>query len=513
MFDHPPDPLSIELRRAAQYLRMSTDHQEYSIDNQVAAIALYAAAHNVGIVRSFVDEGKSGTSIKGRQALQELIESVTSGTADFDLILVYDVSRWGRFPDADEAAYYEFLCKRAGIQIRYCAEQFENDNSTTSNLLKALKRTIAGEYSRELSIKIAAGQHRLAAMGFWQGGRPPFGMLRQIVSQNGNQKRILRFGQAKSVSTDRVVLIPGPKKAVETIRLAFDLYTKQQKTREEIAAILNQRSVFWGNTPWNIVKLRCLFTNPFYKGAYPYCRTHLAKDMPEEKWLVHEHLFPAIISERQWNQARERIREEVKIPNDPEMLAGLRRLWQQKGTLNSNLINAAKEIPCADCYGRRFGGLNNAYRRIGCPVKRDLIYHKAISIRRKLRDTLYDQLCTGIMSVGGTADRTSIPGALFINGSITARITFSTPYARPGCDARWLLPLGKKPAADILIVARLEPPGDKILDYFVVPAFSELHGGLSARRNNNPSFLELYRLSSLRPLLEIFRRFPVQEVM
>ena len=153
MPDRPSNPSSGHLSRAAQYLRMSTEHQQYSIANQSAAIALYAAAHNIGIVRSFVDEGKSGTSIKGRKGLQELLRVVESGAADFDRVLVYDVSRWGRFLDSDEAAHYEYLCKQAGITVHYCAEQFENDNSTTSNLLKALKRTMAGEYSRELSLK------------------------------------------------------------------------------------------------------------------------------------------------------------------------------------------------------------------------------------------------------------------------------------------------------------------------------------------------------------------------
>jgi len=149
--------LGTPLIRAAQYLRMTTEHQQYSILNQSGAIALYAAAHNIGIARSFIDEGKSGTRITGRKGLLELLRVVESGTADFNQVLVYDVSRWGRFPDSDEAAYYEYLCKRAGIVVRYCAEQFENDNSTTSNLLKALKRTMAGEYSSELSVKISAG--------------------------------------------------------------------------------------------------------------------------------------------------------------------------------------------------------------------------------------------------------------------------------------------------------------------------------------------------------------------
>jgi DNA invertase Pin-like site-specific DNA recombinase len=50
------------LRLAAQYVRMSTEHQQYSIANQSAAIALYAAAHNLGVVRAFVDGGKTGTT-------------------------------------------------------------------------------------------------------------------------------------------------------------------------------------------------------------------------------------------------------------------------------------------------------------------------------------------------------------------------------------------------------------------------------------------------------------------
>jgi hypothetical protein len=48
------------LGRAAEYVRMSTEHQQYSIANQSAAIALYAAAHHLGIVQAFVDAGKTG---------------------------------------------------------------------------------------------------------------------------------------------------------------------------------------------------------------------------------------------------------------------------------------------------------------------------------------------------------------------------------------------------------------------------------------------------------------------
>jgi len=102
------------LFRAAEYVRMSTEHQQYSTDNQRDKIREYAAKRGIEIIRTYADEGKSGLRIEGRQALQKLIKDVESGVADFQVILVYDVSRWGRFQDADESAYYEYICRRAG---------------------------------------------------------------------------------------------------------------------------------------------------------------------------------------------------------------------------------------------------------------------------------------------------------------------------------------------------------------------------------------------------------------
>jgi hypothetical protein len=64
---------------------------------------------------------------------------------------------------------------------------------------------MAGEYSRELSVKIRAGQSRLVSMGFWQGGVSSFGMARRLVGPNGQPKQILRPRQCKDIVTDRVV--------------------------------------------------------------------------------------------------------------------------------------------------------------------------------------------------------------------------------------------------------------------------------------------------------------------
>ena len=177
---------------AAQYLRMSTEHQQYSLETQSAAIRKYAESRGFDVVRTYSDTAKSGVVLKHRAGLRQLLEDVVKGGFGYQAILVYDVSRWGRFQDTDESAYYEFLCKSAGVPVHYCAETLTNDGTLPSLIMKALKRTMAGEYSRELGVKVFAGQRRLTLLGFKTGGRPGYGLRRMLVSASGVPKELHR---------------------------------------------------------------------------------------------------------------------------------------------------------------------------------------------------------------------------------------------------------------------------------------------------------------------------------
>ena len=137
-------PHSDVLMPVAEYTRKSDDHQKYSTENQSEANHAYAAAHRMQIIRTYSDEGISGLTFEKREALKQLIADVQSGSADFKAIVVYDVSRWGRYQDVDESAYYEFICRRSGIAVHYCAEPFVNDGSPFSSLIKGWKRAMAG---------------------------------------------------------------------------------------------------------------------------------------------------------------------------------------------------------------------------------------------------------------------------------------------------------------------------------------------------------------------------------
>jgi DNA invertase Pin-like site-specific DNA recombinase len=107
--------------RAAQYVRMSTEHQLYSPENQLEVIRQYAASHGMEIVPAYSDHGRSGLNIAGREGLNRLMSDVENKQANFSALLVYDVSRWGRFQDVDESAYSataSFVAKVLAGQIR-----------------------------------------------------------------------------------------------------------------------------------------------------------------------------------------------------------------------------------------------------------------------------------------------------------------------------------------------------------------------------------------------------------
>ena len=173
---------------AVAYVRMSTEHQQYSTSNQMDVIREYAKRRGLEIVKIYSDEGKSGLNIEGRDSLAQMIRDVQSGEEKVSCILVYDISRWGRFQDADESAYYEYICRQAGVTVHYCGEQFENDGSPASTIIKSVKRTMAGEYSRELSSKVFLGACKLIQRGFKQGGTAGYGLRRMLVDGNGHPR-------------------------------------------------------------------------------------------------------------------------------------------------------------------------------------------------------------------------------------------------------------------------------------------------------------------------------------
>ena len=140
-------------RPVAAYLRSATQLEGDALRKQLEEIVPYARDHGMQLIRVYCDECGSGLRNGGRSALQQMFRDIESGARDFDALLMIDRSRWGRFQDPDRGASLEFECRKAGMEVHYCAEGPVDDEIDWSPITKKLKRVMANEYARELAAR------------------------------------------------------------------------------------------------------------------------------------------------------------------------------------------------------------------------------------------------------------------------------------------------------------------------------------------------------------------------
>lgn len=469
--------------RAAQYVRMSTDHQRYSIDSQIAVIGAYAMAHGISIARTYKDEGESGLRIKNRSGLTQLIDDVRSGRADFKLVLVYDVSRWGRFQDIDESAYYEFTCKQAGINVLYCAEEFENDGSLLSGVVKSLKRVMAAEFSRELSVKVHAGACRSAGRGFRQGGRPCLGLRRKLLDERGRSKGIMQSGQWKSLQSDRVVLCPGPPGEIELVNFIFKRFVEDRRSEESIARELKIRGVLNRGRPWSAYTIQYLLKNENYVGTNVYNRhsNKLRKGQmsnPSSAWIRRENAFAPIVDRTIFTKAQQLLWDRQKCwgLSNEEMLKRLRILLQRSGGLSKRIIDEAENVPSATLYQMRFGSLREAYRLIGYGGSRNCEYIVSRTRRRNMIKAIDMKVAIALAKSGVEARLDQVHQILRVHGiAISFRVARSWTDGEETHSPTWTIRRGRKLPPGLVVVIRLNEANQDVRDYLLMKA-SELVG-------------------------------------
>lgn len=382
-----------ELHQAAQYLRMSTDHQKYSLASQAALIAAYAAELGFEIVRSYEDAGRSGVTTRRRDGLKALLRDVLDGAAPFSHVLVLDVTRWGRFQDPDEAAHYEFICREAGVRVVYCAEGFGDDLGGV--IVKQIKRVMAGEYSRELSDKVRVGKRRQALRGCAQGGDAPFGFRRAAFAANGAQLNILAPGERTCRRDDVVRYVWGPREEVAAVREVFRLYVHESLSPTEIGRRLNVLGQPWKNGgPWKDINVVHLLTNEIVTGvqAFNKSSTYLGTRTcmhPSDAW-VRRRVCPPMVSASLFRAAQARRAALCgRARTDAEMLDGLRSLLARRGRLSTYLIEADPLLLNCHAYRSRFGSMEAAYRLIGYDYRAHLERHGPRTLPKTPEEVLH----------------------------------------------------------------------------------------------------------------------------
>jgi DNA invertase Pin-like site-specific DNA recombinase len=404
---------------------------------------------------------------------------VTSGQADFEHILVYDVSRWGRFQDIDESAHYEFLCKQRGIKVAYCAEQFDNDGSLLSNIIKNIKRVMAAEYSRELGVKVHAGQSRIASLGYRVGGPIGFALYRELVDETHQSRGRLTKGQHKALKTDRVRVRLGLENETSVVRWIFEQFVAEHLSYTEIARRLNQAQVPTGDGgAWSDGRVRTILANENYAGNLVYNRTSRKLGQkqvanPADQWVRCDGVIDPIITAEMFARARKMMSERrLEIPED-EMLRRLRLMLHRTGTLSSSLIDKTPGMPSVSALVTHFGSLRAAFDRIGYVTKRDCDWIDTRETWAEVARKHAVYVAEMLVSNGANASNVAaVEHTVQVDGkaSVAFMVARQAKKRQAGHATYWRVYRTKKVAADVLAVLRLNAANREIADCVLLPA-------------------------------------------
>lgn len=302
-----------EGRRAVAYYRHSAeDKQENSITIQRRLVEEYAQQRGITIIHEETDEGKSGLSAD-RPGFQRLLNDwVRNPSAPpFEHILVRDVSRWGRFQNTDEAAFYRFFCRRHGKYVKYVEHGDQMDeNNLIAHLLTSVEQFMAAEYSRQLSEKVFHGCVEVSRQGFSAGGTACYGLERVLLDVDKQPVRALQLGEHKAIANQRVTFRPCNDERTRAVRQIFIRCVRDWKTPKEIAAEANEQ-----HTPtatgksWNSSSVTRILSNPAYTGTRVYNKTwsrlrEKTRRNPPDVWVIVPNAFGATVDEHMFEETQ-----------------------------------------------------------------------------------------------------------------------------------------------------------------------------------------------------------------
>lgn len=455
--------LSQGKRNAVAYYRHSAqDRQENSIEIQQDQVRKFAAEHSITIIREFADRGKTGLCVEGRDAFNEMLHDyVERGKADFEYVLVLDVSRWGRFQEADLSAYYTGLCIHHGKQVIYTTIGFPKPDDLFHGVHLSIERYRAASYSRELSGKVWKGSAKVASDGYWASGPAPYGMRRLLLDENDNAIGVLGHGEHKAIQNQRVILTPSNDDTTVTVRNIFDWFANQGMTAKGIARRLNREGIpSPHNSTWHQTTVMNIMTNSVYAGELVWNRKSGKMKSPRHRnpsneWIKISDAFEAIISKELFGTAQQILRrksdEERRRRSAEDMLAKLLLLYQQQGTINDRLISKVPDMLDPQTYRSRFHSTDAAFQ---------LLFQKIIE---KKRSEIVNMLKTEGIALECVED------FFVVDGYFSLTIQPSVPVPR-GYEVYWSFQPDQRGAVDLTIGVPLSCPDKcEIIGYLAFP--------------------------------------------
>lgn len=377
------------MNRAAGYLRCSTDHQYDSIEDQRRAIGDYANRQGFILTRWFEDEGKSGTSFEKRPGFTQMLRLVEQGKPEFEMILVYDIDRWGKPTDPDEANYWYYHFKKAGCPVLFINDSLSNDDSIGGRINKAIRQETASEESRKQSLRVRERSKLRAGEGYWVGGTAPYGYARLLLDSSGNAVKKLERGEHKFEKSHKVALALGDPREVETVRSIFNMKYQGHGIRTITGWLNRSQTPSSRGGKWCTSVVDSILRNPVYKGDLIYNKTAKGTWVRKEnktqairtrnraEWVIVPNSVPSIVNQQLFDAVNSNRNRGQKHD----------RPWAHSSYLLTGLME------CSNC-GNHFHGQsrkNNSGRKYGYYVDSGFSTHgPEVCSRNLLRQDLVE---------------------------------------------------------------------------------------------------------------------------
>lgn len=318
-------------KKCVLYPRVSTEMQVdgFSLDGQKNSLKRFADREEMEIINIYEDAGKSGKSIEGRPAFQQMLSDIENGL-QIDYILVYKLSRFGRNA-ADILNSLEHV-QSYGVNL-ICIEEGIDSSQTSGKLLISVLSAVS-EIERENIIEQTMnGRKEKARQGGWNGGFAPYGYYLK----------------------DKQLFIQ--ENEAEAVRIIFDKYVNGNMGFTKIAKYLNlqgMKKVKRDNgtlSQWSSHFIRLIIDNPVYCGKISYGRRvrekikgskNKYKQVHQENYIISDGQHEAIISEKLWNEAHKKreltgVKAPSKIGRDrAHLLSGILKCPKCGGPMYTN---------------------------------------------------------------------------------------------------------------------------------------------------------------------------------
>ena len=281
--------------KAVIYCRVSTEEesQANALADQVQEAKNCAQSKDWELIDSYIDEGKSGTTVKKRNEYNRLFEDLLSDK--FDIIVIKSQDRLMR-NTKDWYLFIDALVSNGKKLFFYLEDKFYTPDDA---LITGIKAILAEEYSRELSKKIR-NAHK---------NRQEKGQSILINSRTWGYDKV-----------NKEVVIN--EKEAEVVRTIFDLCIQGYGSRSVSKTLSNMGIKSRTGKDFPEITVRRIIRNPLFMGtAVMNKRTtdfntkKITNNSPEE-WKLHKQAVPAIVSEEVWekaNQAMDARAKEEKV--------------------------------------------------------------------------------------------------------------------------------------------------------------------------------------------------------